>query len=148
RAELTAFLVETFRPNPLERGPLLRGFYFYGVRHVDREAIVDQIPQESVARYGSDATVLFGSRTSATASSVSLSLVARNSRQGVSRWSFLNEFFTSVLLSDHAAPKRRLIDPQIELFRNIGLGLATVFLLVMCLGWVTSWSKNRAMING
>ncbi|HEX4166339.1 MAG TPA: type VI secretion protein IcmF/TssM N-terminal domain-containing protein, partial [Bryobacteraceae bacterium] len=34
RDSLLQFLVESFRPNPLQPSPLLRGFYFSGMRHV------------------------------------------------------------------------------------------------------------------
>jgi type VI secretion system protein ImpL len=61
RDSLLQFLVEAFRPNPLQPSPLLRGFYFTGVRELPAAAISAAIgtAESAVTPKTIDATVMF-----------------------------------------------------------------------------------------
>jgi len=145
RSDLVQFLVDICRPNPLQRGPRLRGFYFSGIRQAAREMAIHEIPGDAaLAQMESEATYFFGSRTPITTAAALTS--AMPSAPTVMRWSFLSEVFGKVILPDHAA-QRTVVDHRVELYRNIVLGTAAFLLLFLTLAWTVSWSRNRQLLN-
>ena len=61
RREVINFLVDVFRPNGLQPGGCLRGFYFFAQRKVARSGPIRiDATDISVVKTGSDATVFFG----------------------------------------------------------------------------------------
>jgi type VI secretion system protein ImpL len=156
RPGLVQFLVDVFRPNPLQRGPRLRGFYFSGVRPAAREVAIREVPGEaSMAHMGSEATYFFGSRGIATSTTAlppaavpsAMTPPAMNQAATIMRWSFLSELFGQVVLPDHAAEQTSGIDRRVEMYQNIALGAATLLLLLLSLAWLVSWAKNRQLLN-
>jgi type VI secretion system protein ImpL len=61
RDSLVQFLIESFRPNPLQPGPLLRGFYFTGMQQVAIAAAPTDVSAEPhiATSRNLEATVLF-----------------------------------------------------------------------------------------
>jgi type VI secretion system protein ImpL len=100
---LIQFLVDVCRPNPLQPGPILRGYYFTGSRKVSASAITSSGRLEhSVIRLEGGATRLFSSFEE-------LQKALERATHGgteeayVSRWSFLTELFSQTILADRAA---------------------------------------------
>jgi type VI secretion system protein ImpL len=146
RPDLVQFLVDIFRPNPLQPGPRLRGFYFSGIRQAAREVSLHEIPGDaSLAHMESEATYFFGSRRPVTG--VTALTPPTSSASTVMRWSFLSELFGKVVLPDHASQPASGVDRRLDLYRNVVLGSATLLLLFLTLAWTLSWARNREMLG-
>lgn len=100
RDSLVQFLVESFRPNPLQPGPLLRGFYFTGMQQVAIAAAPSEVSAEPLTTPGRnlEATVLFQPNLAASEPPAAIpekaSVVLR------SRASFAGDLFHKVILRD------------------------------------------------
>ncbi|HKE23019.1 MAG TPA: type VI secretion protein IcmF/TssM N-terminal domain-containing protein [Bryobacteraceae bacterium] len=145
RGDLVQFLVDVFRPNPLQRGPKLRGFYFSGVRQASRELALPEIPGgTSLSRQSSDATCFFGPKSRIAASTMT---PVAGQTPTVMRWAFLPELFAGVVLSDRAAQDSAAASPISSRPRNIAFAAATAMLLLLCLCWTISWSGNGQLVD-
>jgi type VI secretion system protein ImpL len=149
RGDLVRFLVDLFRPNPLQPGPKLRGFYFTGVRRVGRSKSIEEQPDEfSVHKSGPEATVFFNPR--ATAPSVVQPAPARRAAASdptVPRWAFVSELLQNVVLHDRALPSGAPAHGRLETFRNAALAAAAAALLVTCVLLALAWNRNRELLN-
>jgi type VI secretion system protein ImpL len=143
RPELVRFLVDVFRPNPLQRGAKLRGFYFSGIRQASHEtSALEEIP--SAPQYvGSDATYFLGLRSRAVAATV-LSPPAIPAAT-IMRWSFLPELFSQVVLADHAGMPTSFGSAG-TWRRTAAFGATATLALLLCMVWTVSWSKNRSLL--
>jgi type VI secretion system protein ImpL len=147
RGELVAFLVDVFRPNPLQCGPRLRGFYFSGVRSVVHAVMIEEVPGEHPeARVGADATVFFGNMSSAAMLQSLASPQSASAPTTVRRWAFVAELFNNIITRDHMAPSAP-VDRRVEIYRTFALGLLSLLLLILCFAWTISWSSNRTLLN-
>src|SRR5262249_2928361 len=61
RSPLVQFLTDVFRPNALQPGPLLRGYYLSGTRQVEAAAVDASVSRSDSRAAGLDATRLFRS---------------------------------------------------------------------------------------
>ena len=99
------FLVDLCRPSQLSVGPLLRGFYFTGVRPIiinEAAPVAAAAPQQQ-AGYGTaaGATGIFKAGARAQAAQAAPPQVGGTRK--VPQWLFLSHLFTDVLLADRAA---------------------------------------------
>ncbi len=146
------FLVELCKPSQLQVSPILRGFYFTGVRPV----IVTEAAQESAAGAGAGA-VDRGSASSATAV---FKAAALDSARGASsapaaavtrkipQWVFLQRFFGDVVLGDRAALTATGGGTRVSLPRRILLAAAAAFFVLLAAGFTRSYFGNRQLIRG
>ncbi len=147
RSEVVNFLVDTFRPNPLQPGPQLRGYFFSGVRQVASTQPAEELNDFSQVRYGSGATVLMkasDARSVAVAPSVMRSIAVPQERT-IQRWTFLLKFFREIVLLDQAGVVPAATDSQWELSRTVGFGAVATLCLLLSLGFVTSLTNNRQL---
>src|SRR5215208_6913927 len=101
----TEFLVELCRPSQLAVSPVLRGFYFVGVRPVIlTDAAFEAVPQTSDTRDGIriGATHVFNPGQAAAAVAPKLAEPAATARK-VPQWVFLDQLFPQIVLADRVA---------------------------------------------
>ena len=148
------FLVELCKPSQLQVSPILRGFYFTGVRPV----IVTDAVQESAPGAGvgaesrgsaSSATAVFNAAAAleaarGAASSAPAAAVSRK----IPQWVFLQRFFGDVVLGDRAAMSATGGGTRVSLPRRILLAAAAVFFVLLAAGFTRSYFGNRQLIRG
>src|SRR5581483_11318929 len=144
RSLAVEFLVETFRPSHLRASPLLRGFYFTGVRPVvvADVAVEPQIPAAPQrAELGATRVFVPGSLPAASA--------PRGPAQSrrVPQWVFLNHLFSDVILKDQAAQRSSSVSSKVGLGRRLVLASATALALVFATGWTVAWIGNRSLVR-
>lgn len=145
RGDVVQFLLDVFRPNPLQAGPRLRGFYLSGQRWIARN--VSPISDGTMAGFTvmprrADATILFGSKP---AQSPAVRLPGASGM--VAKWIFLTELFHDIILKDRAgyvAPRLNTRDQRYRNLAFVGVGALCLFL---CLLWANSWRHNRDLLN-
>jgi type VI secretion system protein ImpL len=147
RVDLVRFLMDLFRPNPLQPGPRLRGFYFSGIRRVTSAAPFGEKPDEfSVARSGADATVFFRAGQPP-AAGTRIVRPASSSEPGVTRWTFVWELFQNVILRDHVAPSSAG-GRRFDWYRNAAFASVAVLALILAFVFAHSGSGNRRLLKG
>ncbi len=145
------FLVELCRPSQLSSRPLLRGFYFCGVRPV----LIEEQTAAQEARgarpgrqeaFNPDATAIFSSRqfTSEPASTV---LHSGTIKRRVPQWVFLPRLFGEVILADRSGLAASTSSAKTSgLRRALWAGVAC-----LCLAFgicaLISFMENRALIR-
>lgn len=139
---LTQYLIELCRPTDLAVAPVLRGFYFTGVRPV----VVGRTPENAAPRVAAagperavQATMLFDPG----AGEVRLRPEAAQAAQRrVPQWLFLNRFFSDVLLGDRVA--RGLTEGGIHVgrLRRLGLAGAAAVGILLLFGLLISFINN------
>ena len=140
RGSLVRFLVELCRPSRLQAGPILRGFYFSGVRPV---VIEEQVAAQRSARSG-------GSGAAATGI---FSLHGNEGRvappevrrRRVAQWVFLEKLFSEILLGDKAAQGTGATSVQARVLRRAMMGFASGMFLIWCAGMTVSYFNNREL---
>jgi type VI secretion system protein ImpL len=144
RGDVVQFLLDVFRPNPLQPGPRLRGFYFSGQRWVARNLSTSgegTMMGFTVIPKRADATVLFGSKPAATPARPAMSSGA------IAKWMFLTDVFNKIILKDRAGYVAPRVNTRDQEYRNFALAGAGALLLVACLLWANSWRHNRDLLN-
>ena len=146
RSLAVEFLVDVCRPSQLRAGPLLRGFYFTGVRPVVVADVVVE-PQAPQPARGADmgATRVFVTG-SLNPPAMSASREPAQSRR-VPQWVFLNHLFSDVIFQDQAGQRSSSTSLTVSLGRRILLGAATAVALVFAIGWTSSWLNNRSVVR-
>jgi type VI secretion system protein ImpL len=133
------FLVELCRPRHLATSPVLRGFYFTGVRarYVQEDAAPPAVTRGPGARR---ATGVFGEDALSTSASAPTPTGRR-----VPEWAFLGRVFRDVVLRDGAAAAVARRGAGVGLVRRTLLASAAVVSLVLGLGFITSFINNRQL---
>lgn len=149
RTAVVQFLVEACRPSQLRSGPLLRGFYFAGIRTVTESTFTPvaerAAPSLDPNASGIGATRVFSVRPGA-GRGPELASQAPVTRQ-VPQWVFLSHIFTDVLLQDRAALGASASSTQTSFLRRLLLSLATAIFVVCIIGFTISYFGNRALEN-
>ena len=138
RGSLVRFLVDLCRPSQLQAGPILRGFYFSGVRPV---VVEEQVAaQRTVNRVsaGDAATGIFD--LGASEGRVAPPEVRR---RRVPQWTFLGRLFSEILLGDKDAQGAGATSVQARIMRRGLMGFAAGMLLIWCAGMTVSYFNNR-----
>jgi type VI secretion system protein ImpL len=143
----TQFLLDLCRPSQLEVSPLLRGFFFVGVRPVVvNEAAFEMAPQISATSEPMPigATSVFNLGKARGAVAAKLAEPAPSSRK-VPQWLFLDRLFKEVVLSDQAAMKLTQGGRRVDLLRRMLLAGVMAASVVLALGFSASYLGNRRL---
>src|SRR5262249_44747501 len=123
RGPVVQFLVDAFRPNALQPAPVLRGYYFTGVRDVESAAAPQQaaddwhlsrglLSADATGMFKADATGMFKMDTSIP------SISKERSKRIVQRWSFVADLLHRVVLADVPIKSGTPVDARFELYRR------------------------------
>ncbi len=148
RDTLVQFLVDVFRPNPLQPSPLLRGYYFIGTRQVAASAALsggvrDVVRGPSVG----EATSLFNLQDYQKKMGLSPQEQQSSSEPTVARWSFVAELFHRVILADRLDALAGFRHRKLDLYRRIAFGTAAAVGLLLCFAFLRSWLGNRELLS-
>jgi len=147
RPAVVEFLVELCRPSQLSVGPLLRGFYFTGVRPIvinEAAPVAAAAPQQQ-SSYGTaaGATGIFKAGVHTPAAPAPQPQVGATRR--VPQWLFLGHWFTNVLLSDHDAMGASGSSTRTSFARRLLFIAAAALSLLLLLLFTVSFFKNRGL---
>lgn len=148
RDTLVQFLVDTFRPNPLQPGPILRGFYFTGTRKVTVSALASAATAEPRARVSAgEATSLFNLADYQKRMGLIEQAAASPVETTATRWCFVSELFHRVVLHDPLSRTVAFANRRQDLYRRILWGGATLIGLILCFMFIRSWWGNRRLLE-
>lgn len=145
RGDVVQFLLDVFRPNPLQPGPRLRGFYLSGQRWVARNlapAAEGTMAGFTVMPKRADATVFFG-KPAQQATPARPAGVAG----AIPKWMFLTDLFHNVILKDRAGYVAPRVNTREQEYRSLALAGVGALLLLLCVVWANSWRHNRDLLN-
>ncbi len=147
RDTLVQFLVDVFRPNPLQPGPLLRGYYFTGTRQVAASAAAPGGVRDVVrGPSAGEATSLFN--LADYQKKVGLAAPEPSGAEPmVTRWSFVSELFHRVILGDRLDAVAGFRHRKLDLYRRIAFGTGAAIGVLLCLMFVRSWYDNRELLH-
>lgn len=138
------FLVELCRPSQLAVSPVLRGYYFTGVRPVvvDDDAAREETPDDPRGGGGGPvgATAVFDASAARGAPAASPS---RRGERRIPEWAFLGRLFPDVILADRVAMAATGGGTQVNLLRRLLVGSLAVLGLLLVLGFSASFLWNR-----
>lgn len=136
RDSLIHFLVDAFRPNPLQPGPLLRGFYFTAVRQVPvRTASPGAVLNgRSADPKNLDATVLFQA-------------AAPTAENTVPRWTFTTQLFHDVILRDPLGRAAGAENVRRDRKNRVLLATAAAVNVLVALCLICSWWGNWTLLS-
>jgi type VI secretion system protein ImpL len=143
----TQFLMDLCRPSQLEVSPLLRGFYFVGVRPVVlTDAAFEMAPQMSATGESVPigATSVFNPGRARAAVAAKLAEAAPTARK-VPQWVFLERLFPEIVLSDRVAMGMTQGGRRVYLLRRLLLTGALAAALVLAAGFSVSYMGNRRL---
>ncbi|MFB3829119.1 MAG: ImcF-related family protein [Bryobacteraceae bacterium] len=142
RSAAVQFLVELCRPSQLTVGPLLRGFYFSGVRPVVVTEAPAPAPLEPAApQPAGGATGMF--RYGAQPAAVPAALPGAPRK--VPQWVFLSHLFNDVLLGDKAAMGASGSSTKTSGLRRILLISGAALCLLLSVAFIISFAYNRGL---
>ncbi|HLH38688.1 MAG TPA: type VI secretion system membrane subunit TssM [Bryobacteraceae bacterium] len=144
RDTVVQFLVDVFRPDPLQPGPILRGFYFTGTRQVTVSAL-SPAAGEPMTRSAGEATSLFN--LAEYQKRMGLVESASPLETSVQRWCFVSELFHRVILPDPMGQAVAFASRRQAMYRRIAFGGACALGLMVCLLWVRSWWLNADLVS-
>jgi len=151
------YLVNAFRPNPLQPGPLNRGFYFGATRKVEAGleltqrgkgeslAIPMPRPADATELFRSEATRLFQGGTVGSGAPGA----ARDEpiRPLKTRWIFMGELFHRIILPDRPLATAAVIrNPRDELRRSVVSAVVTAVAALLGTVLSVSWMQNRSLL--
>jgi len=142
RHPLVRFLVDVFRPSQLRANPVLRGYYFSGVRPV---LVKESVPlvRARAASPDSEINPLFGKSDASFGSAVAVATEVRTRR--VPQWLFLDHLFADVILSDRAAMASSGRSLRGEWLRRSLAGGMAALLLALSAAFTISYFRNRGL---
>ena len=149
RGSLIDWLVEIFRPNPLQPGPVLRGFYFTGVRQVPAGTETVRMKLVSGGAGSGEATRLLNvadMREEMQRAAAAAGEPERRDERTVPRWTFVTQLFNHVFAADRK-PIAHLVDKRLDLYRKLAFGGLAALMLLFALLFAWSWWNNRALMN-
>lgn len=153
RSAFVQFLADVFRPDPLQPGLMLRGYYFTAVREVETAGPDPNASRTdwSAATGPSDASRLF--RGDATKFfrpddlNVSRAAGARNGFSEL-RWMFASDLLQNVVLADQLALTRPPpVDRRLQLYRKGAMALVCGLCGMLCFAFAWSWLENRGLLH-
>jgi type VI secretion system protein ImpL len=153
RTPLVQFLVDVFKPDPLRSAPRLRGFFFTGIRKIERTggAKMEARPAYQAGGGGGEATQIFSSEmlgsVFAPATMIRKLGPEGGSGQLVDQWLFLTDFFHKVLSQDRPVVRRVAAPSKIDQYQRIAVGAAAALAIAAVLVWTTSWIGNTRLTS-
>jgi type VI secretion system protein ImpL len=149
RPLLVQFLVDLCRPSQLSVGPILRGFYFSGVRPVViNEAAPTpalRAPAQPARESALDATSIFRPDMMRQQSAAAAAAPQVAGTRKVPQWVFLSQLFHGLLLSDRVAMGAGGSSTKTNGVRRFLLASAAVLCLVYSICLIVSFVNNRAL---
>jgi type VI secretion system protein ImpL len=146
RTAVCDFLVDLCRPSQFAVGPVLRGFYFTGVRPVVQEVAVSAAPVVRQSAAPAGATAIFRT-VAAVEPEVATPAPSRGGRR-VPQWLFLPQLFRGVILADRAAMGASSTSTRTARARRwLFAGISAVSLLLAGM-FTSSWARNRSLEEG
>ncbi len=142
----TSFLVELTRPSQLGQSPVLRGFYFTGVRPVfvkDAEPTAP-VREEGPSSVDMGATGVFSAEQMKAMTGGGAKATPTSARK-VPQWVFLDRFFRDLLPGDQNARALTAGGARVHLLRRVGLGLVAAAAFVALVGFTVSFFGNRSL---
>ena len=147
RPAAVQFLVDLCRPSQLSVGPMLRGFYFTGVRPIiiNEAAPVAAAAPQQPGGYGSvsGATGIFAAGGRAQAAPAAPAQVG--GARKVPQWLFLSRLFNDILLSDRAAMGASGASVRTNFARRLLFLAAAALCLLLSIVFTVSFFKNRGL---
>jgi type VI secretion system protein ImpL len=147
RDTLVQFLVDVFRPNPLQPGPILRGYYFTGTRQVTVSTLSPASANEPVARASSGEATMLWNVAEYQKKMGLIDTPASSTEQVVPRWCFVGELFNRVILRDPMGQVVAYASRRQDMYKRIAFGAASAFGLLVALLWLRSWWNNAGLLN-
>ncbi|HEY1217607.1 MAG: ImcF-related family protein [Bryobacteraceae bacterium] len=149
RPAVVQFLVDLCRPSQLSVGPILRGFYFTGVRPIiinEAAPVAAAAPPQQQAGYGtaSGATGIFRMGPQAAPAAQAPPPQVGGTRK-VPQWLFLSHLFTDVLLSDKTAMGASGSSTRTSFARRVLFLAAAVLCLALSIVFTVSFFNNRGL---
>ncbi|MGH9558722.1 MAG: type VI secretion system membrane subunit TssM [Bryobacteraceae bacterium] len=144
RDTLVQFLVDVFRPDPLQPGPVLRGCYFTGTRQATVSTLGPSL-NEPVSRSSGEATSLFN--LAEYQKKMGLAAPESPTETTVERWCFVSELFHRVILPDPMGQAVAFASARQAMYKRMAFGGAAVFALLLCILWIRSWWNNAELID-
>ncbi|MFN8652437.1 MAG: ImcF-related family protein [Gemmatimonadales bacterium] len=145
--QATQFLVDLCKPSQLEVSPVLRGFYFTGVRAVvvEEAGLMQQQAQQRQAPGIMDATQAFVPAAFGVpqAPAAPVGPVSRK----VPQWMFLGRLFKDVIFKDRVALAATAGGAKVNLLRRVVLATATGLAVFYALMLIISFAGNRRLKN-
>jgi type VI secretion system protein ImpL len=144
REPIVRFLLDLTRPNPLEATPLLRGFYFSGVRPIVIETSQPQAAPQAAAPAPilEDAFAATMITPTARAQQPPPPPLPMGGAKRVPQWTFLPEFFASQVFDDRGAMRVSSQFTGAATARKIMLGAACALAGIYFLGATISFINN------
>jgi type VI secretion system protein ImpL len=137
-----------FRPNPLQPGPILRGFYFTGTRQVTVSALSPAMNDAPAARASTgEATLLFNLGDYQKKMGLVASAAVSPSETTVQRWCFAAELFHRVVLPDPMGQAVAYVSRRNDMYRRIAFASLCFFAFVLSVLWSRSWFGNASLLG-
>ncbi|HSB53653.1 MAG TPA: ImcF-related family protein [Gemmatimonadales bacterium] len=145
--QATQFLVDLCKPSQLEVSPVLRGFYFTGVRAVvvEESGGMAPQPQQRQAQLAMDATQAFVPSMYGVQQAPA-GPVGPVSRK-IPQWMFLGRFFKDVIFKDRVALAATAGGARVNLLRRVVLATAAGLAVFYTLMLIISFAGNRRLKN-
>lgn len=150
RDTLVQFLVDVFRPNPLQPRPILRGFYFTGTRNVSVStltAAASSQPAAQTRQASGEATVLFNVAEYQKRVGLTPEAASSSVETTIARWCFVSELFHRVVLPDTLGAKVGYANRRQDMYRRVMFGTAAFFALLFCFLFIRSWWGNSSLLG-
>jgi type VI secretion system protein ImpL len=146
---LVQFLVDVFRPNPLQPSPILRGVYFTGTRQVTVSALGPAASEPVARAMTGEATSLFDLAEYQRRMGLTPEAAPANPIETtIQRWCFVAELFHRVILPDPLGRAVAFQSKRTDTHRRIAFGAAAAFALLLALVWIRSWWNNAGLLGG
>ena len=143
----TEFLVELCRPSQLAVSPVLRGFYFVGVRPVIVvDAGFESVPQASSTSNSIQigATHAFNPWQAGGAVASKLAEPAASSRK-IPQWLFIDRLFPEIVLADQVALSMTRGRRRVHVLRRLLLGMMVLLSTIAASGLLLSFRGNSRL---
>ncbi|MEO7649634.1 MAG: type VI secretion protein IcmF/TssM N-terminal domain-containing protein, partial [Bryobacteraceae bacterium] len=154
------YLVQVFRPNPLQPGPVNRGFYFSATRRVEAgQPSAAQMPADAISAttqifkpeatqlFRPDATQMFRPDVTTVQSGPHPQGGGRPAGPLQTRWMFLTDLFHEIIIPDRvltaAAP---IPDATVSRQRSIAFGAVAAMAGLLGIIFLGSWIGNRNLL--
>src|SRR5579884_1200917 len=149
RDALAQFLMDAFRPNPLQPGPILRGFYFTGARKVTVSALATAAATaEPRARVSAgEATSLFNLAEYQKRMGLIEQAAPSPVETSVTRWCFVADLFHRVILPDPLSSTLAFANRRQDLYRRVLWGGVAGLAFILSILWIRSWWGNANLLG-
>jgi type VI secretion system protein ImpL len=150
RSPLVQFLSDVFRSHPLQPGPILRGYYFTGVREVEKAPadLGESRADWSGPKAGMEATRLFSPEDASRIFRSETINPSASARGGFTlRWIFASNLFHDVITADRRAGEPVPVDPRLERYRRAVLTAVCALCAMLCVAFSWSWAGNHELLQ-